>query len=309
MKKYNHIIIDGNNLFWRCFSRGLKKYLNVEGFHLFSGAIQENFDAIEQIKSSFAYESSIIYFCFDNPESTINLRKFLNENYKSHRFKKNAPKGLYKTLNIFVELLKYYSDNYRVISADSLEADDLTLPIIRSLDLNTNNRCLLISNDMDWARNLSFSEYCFWWNFDKMYNQKSFESEYKFPPTGKRVQLYKSIHGDTNDNIKNAVPNLPKDILLDILNRFDSVDDLFKNLWRQDYPLNWKKRIKDEERVIRANNDLIDFIEIDFDIKDHLWICEKNIKILQIFYEALDMKYESWMYTKKELKNRMFDKK
>jgi len=309
MKKYNYLLIDGNNLFWRCFSRGLKKYVVLDDFHLFIGTIKENLDTIEQLKKSFAYEDSILYFCFDNPESVINLRKFLDENYKSHRFKKNAPKGLYKTLNLFVELLKIYSDNYRIVNVDSLEADDLTLPIIKKLKLNKNNRCLAISNDLDWARNLALSDYCFWWNYNKVYNRKTFESEYNFYPIGNKIQLFKAIHGDTSDNIKNAVPYLPKELLLKIVNKFNNVDELFDNLWKEDYPLIWKQRIKDAEKIIRANEYLVDFIELDLNIEDYTLICKKNIKMLKLFYDTLDLEYESFMCTKEQLKSKMFNRK
>lgn len=315
MKKYNHIIIDGNNLFWRSFTSSLKKYVSVEDFHLFSGAIYDVLDRIKQIKENFAYESSIIYFCFDNPESVLNLRKFLDNNYKSHRFKKNAPKGLYKTLNIFVEILKVYDDNYRILNVDSLEADDLTYSIISEIkeNLSRTNRCLVISNDLDWSRNLSLSDFCYWWNFLKMYNRKAFESEFGFYPIGNKIQLYKSIHGDSSDNIKNAVPYLPKDILNDILNKFDNVEDMLSGIWDQDYPLKWKKKIKEAEIDIKANNNLVDFIDANVSLKDYMLICKRNIKKLKIFYDSLDLKYESFMYTKEEKKQKskemMFGKK
>jgi hypothetical protein len=309
MKKYNNIIIDGNNLFWRCFSGGLKKYVTIEDFHLFLGTIKINLDKIETIKKLYAYTSSVFYFCFDNPESVLNLRKFLDNNYKSHRFKKNSPKGLYKTLNLFVELLKVFSDNYRIANANSLEADDLTLPIIKELNLSKENRCLVISNDLDWARNLSLSKYCFWWNYDKMHNRKTFESEYGFSPVGKKIQLFKAIHGDTTDNIKNAVPYLPREILLNMVNEFNDVDELFNGMWKQEYSLKWKKKIKDAEKDIRANYYLVDFIELNYPIENYVWTCKRNIKKLRLFYDVLDLKYESFMHTESQLKLNMFSKK
>ena len=58
--------------------------------------------------------------------------------------------------------------------------------------------------------------------------------------------MYKCIHGDKSDCIENAVPYLPKEILLYIVNTYSDLKSLFSNLWSDDkIPKQWKLKIKD----------------------------------------------------------------
>ena len=57
--------------------------------------------------------------------------------------------------------------------------------------------------------------------------------KYKFSPSGNKIKLYKAIHGDKSDNIENAVPYLPENILLDIINNFQDVNDFLKRFWNE----------------------------------------------------------------------------
>ena len=303
--KFQTIIVDLNNLFWRCFSVSLKKFFVRKDYDIFPGSIRESLTRIEHIKNIFAYDSSILYLVLDNPNSVLDIRRFIDCNYKSHRFKRNAPKGLYQTLNIFIEVLKNYSNNFKIVQCESLEADDLTKPIISSLNLDKKSKCLCISNDLDWARNLSLSEHVYWWNYHKLYNQEDFKEEYKYPAICEKIQLYKAIHGDASDNIENAVPYLPSELLIRIVNEFNSVEDLYKGLWKTDYPQQWKIKLKENERDVRKNLQLVDFAPLDFDIKDNIFDCKQNSSALKFFYDALDLDYEPFM--KKE-KNVLFQK-
>ena len=297
--KFKYLLIDGNNLFWRAFNTSLKKFVFENNEHqIFPGAIKESFNKIKLLFNFLAYKNSFFYFLFDNPEVNINIRKFIDENYKSNRFTRNAPKGFYNTLNLFIEILKHYSDNYKILYIDSLEADDLTKPIIEQLDIEKYNKCVVISNDMDWARNLSLSEHCYWYSYDKIIDRKLFEEIYEFKPIANRIQMYKAIHGDSSDNIKNSLPFLPKKILLDILEKFNSVDELYKKLYRTNYPDKWKQKIKEAEIDIKKNEDLVNFQPVEINIDDNLWNCKQNIKKLRYYFDILNLEYEQWMIDK-----------
>ena len=293
--KFKYLLIDGNNLFWRAFNISLKKYFVVKKYQIFPGAIKESFNKIKIISNTLSYQDSFFYLLFDNPEVNINIRKFIDENYKSNRFAKNVPKGFYTTLNLFIEILKHYDNNYKILYIDALEADDLTKPIIKQLHLNKNNKCVVVSNDMDWARNLSLSEYCYWYNYDKIVDRKLFFELYGFKPISNKVQMYKAIHGDVSDNIKNSLPYLPKDILLDILDNFNSVNDLYKGLYKTTYPDKWKKKIKEAEIEIKKNEDLVNFQPVEINLDNYLWDCKLNIKKLKYYYDVLNIEYENFM--------------
>lgn len=306
--KFRYNIVDGNNLFWRAFAISLKKFISESNeYQIFPGAIKESFEKIKKLTEFLAYKDSFFYFLFDNPEININIRKFIDKNYKSNRFSKSAPKGFYNTLNLFIEILKHYSNNYKVLHIDSLEADDLTKPIIEQLHLSSHIKCVVISNDMDWARNLSLSKYCCWYNYDKIIDRKLFYELYEFEPISNKIQLYKAIHGDDSDNIKNSLPFLPKNIVLDILERFNSADDLYKGLYRTNYPDKWKQQIKESEMDIKKNEDLVNFQPIEIDIKDNLWDCKQNVKKLRYFFDVLSLEYEDFMIDKSS-NNEIFKK-
>jgi len=301
-RRYHSICIDANNLFWRAFCVNTKNALVKKSdvkFHIYIGAIELALKRIKEIIKTYAYKDTIIYFLFDNPESKINIRKILSEGeYKHPRSEKRVTRQFYNTINIFVEVLKCYSDNFRIVAIDQLEADDLTYPLVQKIKPAEDNFVLFISADMDWSRNID--DYCHWFNWVTIYDIKEFKQKYGFSPVGNAVQLYKAIHGDNVDNIKNVVPYLPKEILLDIVTRFTSIDDLFSNLWKQDYPKKWKIKIKEVEREIKINYQLADFLIVDGDIEEYIINSKEDLKILKFWYDLLEIPDDSRMLTERK---------
>jgi hypothetical protein len=261
---------------------------------------------IRNLHEKFGYVDSKIYLLFDNPESVISIRKVVDSEYKSCRLKKSVPKGIYETLGIFIEILKSYSDQYYICRVPSLEADDLPPAIIKTLKIDNNNKALIISNDLDWSRNIT--DNISWYNYNDLYSVSKFQKEFKFSPRGKAVQMYKAIHGDRSDNIENAVPRLPKEILLDIVNRFDSIDDLFKNLWKKEteYPHDWKMRLKEAENNIRKNFTLVDFMPLEIKTEDFIIECKRRPKLLRIFFKSFNLSLEKDMHSKEDAKQPFF---
>lgn len=305
--KYQYLIVDCTNAFWRAFTASVKNLLCDDTVNNIAPVvIKKSLSMIRNLHNQFGYEDSLVYLLFDNPESIISIRKVIDEDYKSCRLKKSVPKGIYETLSIFIEFLKNYSDNYFVCRVPSLEADDLVPPILNSLSIDDKNKALVISNDMDWARNIN--ENINWYNYDEMYSILSFQRKFQFSPKGKSVQIYKAIHGDRSDNIENALPYLPKKLLLEIVNRFDSVDDLFKNLWKKevDFPHSWKLKLKEAENTIKKNFTLVDFISLDIKIEDFLIHCKRRPKLLRVFFKSFDIPLEKDMITKEDRKQPFF---
>lgn len=289
--KYENLIIDATNLFWRSYC---ENSITIESFLVYYKTIERAINRIKDLREKFAYNDSKIYFLFDNPESQINLRKILSEGqYKHTREAKNVPKDLYRSLNIFSEVLKSYNDNFYIIYGESLEADDLTKPVIEHLELKEFNKCLCISADLDWARNIS--KYCDWFNYANIYNAEVFKNKYGFNPIGNSIQLWKAIKGDNSDCIKNAVPYLPDEILKDMLNKFKDVRDLFNNVFQQNYPDKWKIKIKEAEKQIRINYQLVDFIENVNYGNISIIQGKQNKKLLRFWYKKLKLELEEWM--------------
>jgi hypothetical protein len=304
--KYNCIVIDGNNLYWRSTVHALEQYLIIQDVQVYCFVIQQFFERLNQLLDKYAYKDSRVFILFDNPLSKINIRKIISENYKHPRELKDMPKDLYKTLNILIEILKNYSSYFYILKEEAFEADDLTKPILEHLITEGNNRCLFISADMDWARNITKCSN--WFNFVDVYNPEIFYKKYGFNPVGKKIQLWKALKGDTSDNIENPLPYLPENILLDILTKYNDLADLYKGLWKEDYPQQWKIKIKENEIQIKINYQLTDFVEVKKDLNDIMYKCTENIKILKFWFELLQLPLEGRMMNKKD-KKKFFAKK
>jgi len=300
--KYSTIICDGNNNFWRAWYTIATDIIQGKNI-TYDGGITQFFKNIKKIRDQFGYiDGTKIYFLFDNTVSTLELRKIISEGtYKSHRLTKKAKNFLYKDLEYLIEIIKCYDDNFFVVRKEKCEADDLVKPILDKLKIDKNNKCLLISVDMDWSR--SITEDIHWYNYKDVIGRDKFNKKYGFDPKGKSVQLYKAIRGDSSDSIKSSVPNIPEKIVLDIVNNFDDVQELMRGLWETDYPDKWKHKIKEHELDIRKNYKLVDFIDIQDNIVDYIYDCKENVRKLEKLYTIKKIPLESRMISKEKKRN------
>jgi 5'-3' exonuclease len=310
--KYTHLVIDGNNLFFRSFVEHSSQ--TIEGMIVYTQSVIQAIARVNELKERFGFEDSSVFILFDNPESKINIRKIItNGEYKHSREKKKVPKELYYSLSIFAEVLKNYKNNFYIVNKEGLEADDLTKPIY-DLYKSTNNSFLFISADLDWARNIKTDAH--WFNYHSVYDAYTFFNKYGFNPIGNSIQLWKALKGDKSDCIENATPHLPEVILKDILNKYKDVDDLFSNIHRIDIDEKWKRMFKENERQIRINYQLTDFInkddnnELDYDGKTlNIIECKENIKILRLWYNSLNLELEERMKTPEQKTMNLFKKR
>jgi hypothetical protein len=310
--KYRYIIIDVNNLFWRSVVDSGKLFSvnqansKIEVDSLFQGIVQESLKRVKYLSDKFGYSDSDYYFLMDNPNSQINRRKIISEGqYKHARDKKKVPEQFYKTLNIFAEILKVYSDNYYIVRSEGLEADDLTFPVIKQLNFDYYNRGIVISADLDWARNIQ--EFCHWFNWIEVYDFSSFEKKYGYPPLGNRIKMVKSISGDSSDSIPPGVPYFPKDLMYKLIEKYNSINELLQNLWRDpDIPDQWKKKIFENSTQLQINYQLVDFIPINKPLENFIVKGQRNIKECRIWFNVLKLPLEDWMMSEKEQQENFF---
>lgn len=290
-KKYKYIVVDGTNLFFRCFYRSAKINKNTPMFKKFCAVpIQLAVSQIDNLLKVFGYQDTIVYILFDNPDSAYRVRHVLSEGkYKHSRKRNSASTYIYTILNIFQDLMKSYSDNCRIISSFGMEADDLTFPLKNSLELGYDNRCLFVSVDLDWARNIDEVKFCDWYNWYVLHDRASFKSKYGFYASASSVKMYKAIHGDESDCIENALPHLPKDILIDIVQSFETPEQLLLGLISKNYPQEWKLKIKDADRQIKVNYQMVDFYPVEKDLNEMMYVCQKRPEYLKIWYNALEL--------------------
>lgn len=296
--KFNYLLIDGSNLYHR-------------SYHLFKpigkNIIQDLLRTVDKIYEDFCNDKTIIYFIFDNSQSQINIRKNIDPLYKSNREK--LDKEIYKYHNIFIELLKVKNDNYKILMAGSLEADDLVKPLIDYLYVNkdTYSKTLLISNDMDWSRNINDNVY--WYNWNKVYNKEEFYSKYNFFPSEEGIKIYKAIKGDSADNISPSILNFPMVELVKICNdayEFKSYKDFMIYIEKiQSDKI--KQLIKSNIRSIKRNYSLVDFIDIKINISEYMKSCKKIDIQYRLLLQGLGIKVPDKLKTKEELEKDFFN--
>lgn len=308
--KYKYLIIDGNNLFWRSFYHNVNNII-LKKETIYSGGIQQFISRINQFKQMFCYENSVnIYILFDNPTSTIKLRQDIsNGEYKSHRLNKKSDTEIYKTISILKEVLKSYSDNFYIVNIDNCEADDLTKPLIAYINKNEDDFILCISTDMDWSRNIALGNNIHWYDYTKVYDKSQFKEEYKFDATENAVKLYKTFKGDSSDCIPIGIPYFRTEILLNIIEKYDTLENLLSKLFQSDYDQKTKNLIKAHEKQLRINYRLVDFIDINATISDFIFPCKLEKGKLKMFYKSLKLELEPWMKNEKELKDTFLQKK
>lgn len=282
--KYSYLIIDGSNLYHRSY------YLGKTHANLATGVIQESLKSIDSLVETFAYDNSEIYFLFDNSQSQINIRKQIDPEYKSTR-EKNRYEDLYRFHSRLIEILKVRDSRYRILMAGTLEADDLVKPLISTLKLNLYTKGIMISNDLDWTRNLSANIH--WFDWQNVYDLEYFFSKYSFFPSEEGLKLYKAIKGDPSDHIYCGVNNFPQDVLCEICNtafNFKSFQD-FENLIPT-LPNNLQLKIKQSFKEIKRNYALVDFAHIEKPIEEYIRKCEYNETKYSMLTLALGLKVQ-----------------
>jgi 5'-3' exonuclease len=296
MNKYNTIILDGHNLFWQSWYINTVECL-LSGEKIYTGGIGIFIERIKKLRNDFLYKEGKLYILFDNPESALNVRRYIDPNYKSHRLNNKYAKQINKSISYLKEVLRSYFDNSFFVMVDGYEADDI-VPLI--LPIGESN-ILLVSTDLDWARNIN--ENIHWYNYKLIYTPDIFFNHYGFYPGGTGIKYFKSFKGDDSDNIPNAVPYLPKDVLSYILNTYNgSLREIIKSIQGDSkISLDWRKAIKENENRILKNYTLVDFIIPNVKIQDYIQACNQNKVLARVWFKILSLELETWMMNKKEL--------
>lgn len=293
--KYSVLIIDLNNLYWRSVCSVLKNNLQKYTETKYSSILQDSINRINTLWKTYGYDSTQVYLVHDNPFSKINEREIIDPTYKHARKTKNIPPLFYSISDKFIELLKYYHNNFYIVSCTGYEADDLILPLQQYIYANNKQATiLLISADLDWAR--CITETTHWYNYNIIYDINTFLINYKFKPSVQSICLYKCIKGDTSDCIPTAVLYLPEQILLHILHTYSSLDDVLSSLWKDDViPQKWKLAIKDSETQLKINWQLVNFLPFHNNIEDCIYHSKENISMLKYLYSLYDLEYDNRM--------------
>jgi 5'-3' exonuclease len=202
VKIYDNIIVDVFNYIYRKKSTNPGKDL-----------IKTIINGIEDDLQHHLNKDGILYLLFDPiPQSDLGISKtFIYTGFRKEILPDYKEGRTYDPITIKVAniLLKYFDnigDHVQILSSKTYEADDFVEPLIQKLTKeNPDTEIALISNDEDWARYLTDKIVLINDNWNKPFTQKAFKNIYKFEPTACANTLYKSIFGDTSDNIQGAI--------------------------------------------------------------------------------------------------------
>lgn len=289
--KYNHIIIDTHNLFFRMY-HGLKhKYQSQE--KLYEETTKKSLDKVLKFESSLISEGTI-WCLFDNHDSKANIRCELSDDYKYNR--KDMPDLFYRYVEILKSMLLSYQDNINIVYIERLEADDLVKPIV-DLEINKEESVLMVSSDLDWARMVNYQERrIYLYNYEDIIDSNLFFSKYGFYPSVNRITLYKTIEGDSSDNINKGLPYLKEGELFYILDNYhDALDLITRGVSDKTLSEATRRRVSNRSNELRINWNLVTFIDLqEFgikSIKDHIYYGRFKKNTLRKYYKMLDYKY------------------
>ena len=260
--RYQKIFIDASNFFHRahCCFNGEPVDL-PDGTQVATGGIFIGINMMNRLERDFLIPGGKIFFLFDNTHSGDNKRKEIDPEYKSNRTKKDD--SFYRGLDLFQMILLSYKSNLVMVKVTGKEADDLVDPLVKKFP---DEKILLVSNDLDWFR--SISDLVHVAKYEKgnynIYGRDEFYEKFQFEPTVDNLCLYKAFRGDKSDNVQSGVPGIREVTLVQLINEFDSIKEIFHSLPSIDYISdNFKKKIKENYSRLLLNYDLVSYEVVD----------------------------------------------
>lgn len=205
------LLIDGFNLFMRNFTK--INYLNQNGNHIggLGGFLRSLGFLLKEIKSKE------VYIIFDGVGSSYNRKALLPEYKEKRKKEKLSNKNIFNSLqeeeesknNQIIRLIQYLRClPIKIVSIDRVEADD----IIAYLALKFKNKKItIVSSDNDFFQLINENIKIYRPQEKVTYNTDLFIDKFNIIPDNYAV--YKTLIGDTADNIK-GIENLgPKTLL------------------------------------------------------------------------------------------------
>lgn len=309
--KFNRIIIDGNNLYHKCYSISLKKYVDNKDI-----IIKETINFFIKILNSyikrFLGDRGYIYILWDNPISKQKIRvtmdgslierKKIDPLYKLNRKKQDG--AFYRGIDYLRVYLLNYKNNIYDLQITNFEADDIVKGLIDYFkDKKITDRILIISEDLDWAR--CFDNNVFWYSKNKVYDKDIFLNEYKYIPNEKNIVMYKTIKGDKSDYIPCGIRNIKESDVLRIIDEFDDIYCFLGNYFKLHYLSDLiKEKIRLDKNRLILNYQLVSFIPVDIQlIEKNLIPCKENETVLSILNKFYGIKTDIKFYNNKKVEN------
>jgi hypothetical protein len=292
---YSKIVIDGNNLYHRNFNAFNTLKRKIGNKIICIGGVYGFLKSLNYLQK-YSSPKTKFYILWDNHDSKVKIRTQMDEKYlkrseidSAYKVNRNKEdKVFYRGLDILRSILFVKNNDYYDIQIEDYEADDVVKHLIDNF--NFDRKVLVVSEDMDWARNIS--EHVNWLAKNKIYDIKRFEKEYGFKPINNNVAIYKAIKGDKSDHIPVGIKNLPIELVHNVIEDFEDIYDFLDNYYKCEYlNKNWKEKITENIDRIRLNYQLVDFIPINNELIEQNTIkCIRNDKKLSSILKSLGIK-------------------
>ena len=218
------VIIDGKSVFYRGYY-AMPNLSTADGTPT-GGVYGFAALSLELIKR---LQPDYVCVAWDKPKTNIRRRLAIYDQYKAGR--KPAPPDFYAQIPLLHELLQAFG--WPLYEFDDYEADDIMATLDAQAEQEGDIETYLITSDLDALQILDQNTYLYalkkgLTNIDK-FDIPAFEQRY-----GIRIGQFldfKSLKGDASDNIP-GVPGVGEKTAVKLLQQFDTLDNLYDNLWQ-----------------------------------------------------------------------------
>ena len=218
------VIIDGKSVFYR-------GYYAMPNLSMADGTPTGGVYGFAALSLELIKRLQPDYVCvaWDKPKTNIRRRLAIYDQYKAGR--KPAPPDFYAQIPLLHELLQAFG--WPLYEFDDYEADDIMATLDAQAEQEGDIETYLITSDLDALQILDQNTYLYalkkgLTNIDK-FDIAAFEQRY-----GIRIGQFldfKSLKGDASDNIP-GVPGVGEKTAVKLLQQFDTLDNLYDNLWQ-----------------------------------------------------------------------------
>lgn len=232
------ILIDGNALVHRAF-HALPPLNSPKGImtNAVFGFTSVLFKMFKELKPD------LVVATFDLAGKTFRHEEF--EDYKIHRQK--APDELYAQIPLIKEILR--SMGIPIFEKAGFEADDLIGSITERAKKNKDLQVVIVTGDLDTLQ-LVEDDKVVVFTLKKgitdtfTYNEKEVIKRYGLLPN--QVTDFKGLKGDPSDNIP-GVPGVGDKTASDLLKKYKTIDNLYKEIDKMSKEQSTKQKIKDKK--------------------------------------------------------------
>lgn len=236
------VIIDGKSVFYRGYyampNLSTADGTPTGGVYGFAALALELF---KKLKPDY------VCVAWDKPKTNIRKRLEIYPEYKAGR--KPAPADFYAQIPILHELLQAFG--WPLYELDDYEADDIMATLAKKASDKGIEACL-ITSDLDALQAINPLVHVYalkkgLTNID-LFKPESFTEKY-----GIRVDQFlnlKALKGDSSDNIPGA-PGIGEKTAIQLLQQFDTIDNLYENLWQVKDSL--RRKLEDGRELVEMS--------------------------------------------------------